>query len=125
MSEKPEALRLADALKDDLVGYDGLSIPRRCQDIADEAAAELRRLHTENAALRAENRTLTRQNGEWLEIVKMLRADAERYRWLRNEANFAKRVAPQVCMLDCLTGKAEALHGDGVDAAIDAAKERT
>ena len=44
MTEKTEALRLADALEDDLVGYDGGSLPRICQDIADAAAAELRRL---------------------------------------------------------------------------------
>ena len=48
MNKQPEALRLADALEDDLAGYDGLSLPRCCQDIADEAAAELRRLHAAN-----------------------------------------------------------------------------
>ena len=49
--QQPEALRLADALEDDLVGYDRLSLPRRCQDIADEAAADLRRLYAENQEL--------------------------------------------------------------------------
>lgn len=46
---------------------------------------------------------------------------AKRYEWLRNEANFAARVAPQVCMLDCLTAQASALHAEAVDEAIDAA----
>ena len=45
MSTQPEALRLADALEDSLEDYSGSSLPRRCQNIADEAAAELRRLH--------------------------------------------------------------------------------
>lgn len=44
MTEQPEALRLADALEDDLEDYAGLSLPRLCQGIADDAAAELRRL---------------------------------------------------------------------------------
>lgn len=51
-------------------------------------------------------------------------ANDRRYRWLRNEANFASRVAPQVCMLDCLTGKADALHADAVDSFIDAAMQQ-
>jgi hypothetical protein len=46
MSNQPEALRLADALEDDLseLGVWG-------QDIADSAAAELRRLHAVNQEL--------------------------------------------------------------------------
>ena len=47
MSNQPEALKLADFLEDDLVDYDGKSIPRLCQDVADKAAVELRRLHAE------------------------------------------------------------------------------
>ena len=50
-TEYPEALRLADVLEDGLVDYDWNSIPRICQDAADEAAAELRRLYAENAEL--------------------------------------------------------------------------
>ena len=41
---KSEALRLADELEDDLADYGGQSLPRISQDIADNAAAELRRL---------------------------------------------------------------------------------
>ncbi|MEN9885513.1 MAG: hypothetical protein RL758_91 [Pseudomonadota bacterium] len=51
MSTQSEALRLADALEDSLEDYSGSSLPRRCQNIADEAAAELRRLHDLNAEL--------------------------------------------------------------------------
>ena len=59
MTEQPEALRLADAMENALVyGLRGR-----------EAAAELRRLHTE---------------------IERLRADAERYRWLRKNCYRAK-----------------------------------
>ncbi len=51
MTEKPEALILADALEDDLVDYSGQSLPRISQDIADNGAAELRRLSIENDLL--------------------------------------------------------------------------
>lgn len=54
MSDKPEALQLADALECDLESYDGSSISRYSQTIADCAAAELRRLHEENESLRKE-----------------------------------------------------------------------
>jgi hypothetical protein len=53
MSTQPEALILADALEDQLESIDGSSLPRRCQDIADEAATELRRLYTENELMKA------------------------------------------------------------------------
>ena len=52
MTEKNEAMRLADALEDDLEDYAGLSLPRLCQGIADDAAAELRRLHHNNQVLK-------------------------------------------------------------------------
>jgi hypothetical protein len=51
MSKQPEALRLADALEDDLEQYDGLSLPPSSQAIADSSAAELRRLHAINRQL--------------------------------------------------------------------------
>ena len=49
--QQPEALRLADELEDSLESYDGSSLTARCQGIADDAAAKLRRLHAENTAL--------------------------------------------------------------------------
>jgi len=52
MSKQPEALRLADALEDDLEQYDGYALPPSSQGIADAAAAELRRLHAVNGELR-------------------------------------------------------------------------
>lgn len=51
--KEPEALRLADELEDSLESHDGSSLTARCQGIADDAAAELRRLHAENETLRA------------------------------------------------------------------------
>ena len=49
--KQPEALRLADELEDSLESHDGSSLTARCQGIADDAAAELRRLHAENETL--------------------------------------------------------------------------
>ena len=70
--QQPEALRLADTLENDLEGYDGMSIPRTCQDIADKAAAEQRRLHAENSDFRATIDYLTRENAEQIgEIVAL------------------------------------------------------
>ena len=47
----PEALRLADELEYSLESHDGSSLTAICQGIADDAAAELRRLHAENVTL--------------------------------------------------------------------------
>lgn len=83
MKQQPEALRLADALEDDLTGYDGLSIPGFCQNIANEAAAELRRLHAENEAAHCvgiqQERDLMAveaQRDELLEALQMYLVDA-------------------------------------------------
>ena len=46
-----DALRIADELEDSLESHDGSSLTARCQGIADDAAAELRRLHAENETL--------------------------------------------------------------------------
>jgi hypothetical protein len=51
MSKQPEAHGLADALENDLDQYDGLSLPKSSQSIADKAAAELRRLYALNGEL--------------------------------------------------------------------------
>ena len=65
-------LQLADSLENELEGYDGVSIPRTCQDIADKAAAELRRQHAENEDFRATIDHLTRENAEQIgEIVEL------------------------------------------------------
>jgi len=45
MNTQPEALRLADALEDDLHADDGTTLGLYSQGIADNAAAELRRLY--------------------------------------------------------------------------------
>lgn len=45
--KQPEALRMADALEDDLHADDGTSLGLYSQCIADNAAAELRRLYAE------------------------------------------------------------------------------
>jgi len=63
MSKQPEALRLADALENNLEQYDGYALPPSSQDIADAAAAELRRLHAVNS--------------EMLEALKKIVRDAD------------------------------------------------
>ena len=70
LNKQPKVLRLADALENDLVGYDGMSIPRTCQDIADKAAAELRRLHAENAEQIGEIVALKEQRDELLAVLE-------------------------------------------------------
>ena len=53
------------------------------------------------------------------EEIERLRADAERYRWLRNDAPDTDPTAPIVCIVD--EGFADMLNGTELDAAIDAA----
>lgn len=84
MSEKPEALRLADLC--DRHGYMG-NIEHN------QIAAELRRLHAECEALRQANEAFAQRQEWWNDRMcaleaecEALRADAMRYRWLRNEA---------------------------------------
>ena len=70
MSTQPKALRLADALEDSLEDYSGSSLPRRCQDIADEAAAELRRLHAANVDCLEHFNALKAERDELLAALK-------------------------------------------------------
>lgn len=51
--KQTDALRLADELEDSLESHDGSSLTARCQGIADDAAAELRRQYAEIETLRA------------------------------------------------------------------------
>ena len=80
MSNQPEALRLADQLENDY--YDGVRIP--------DAAAELRRQHTEIESLRAELLNIT--GG----IARALAGDglAEWADWAQNRARHAALKEP-------------------------------
>ena len=49
--------------------------------------------------------------------------DAERYRWLRNEANTARKCDPMVCIYPL--DEQDLIDGDRLDIAIDAAMELT
>ena len=77
MSTQPKALRLADALEDSLESYDGSSLTRYCQSIADEAADELRFLHgaKEHATnlINAMRETMARQS----QVITDLRQQIE------------------------------------------------
>jgi hypothetical protein len=79
--KQPEALRLADELEDSLESHDGSSLTARCQGIADDAAAELRRLHAEN----------TTQQQELTEQARLLGISAEKELALRAEVDALKR----------------------------------
>ncbi len=72
--------------------------------IVHEAADEIERLTAERAELR-------RQLAE-------AELDAQRYRWLRNEANTARKCEPMVCIYP-LDGQ-DLIDGDRLDIAIDA-----
>lgn len=95
MSEKPEALRLADAIDPgNEASKNVLTVDVR------GAAAELRRLHVE---------------------VEALRADAARYRWAKARVVGA---VPMVRVQLMLRGQYVLIERD-LDAAIDAAMEQT
>ena len=53
------------------------------------------------------------------EELAAARADAERYRWLRNKANFARRSDPMVCLYPL--GEQSLIDGTELDEAIDSA----
>ena len=55
--------------------------------------------------------------------VEALRADAERYRWLRDEARLVNVIAPLAFMADDSGVPSIVLDHTDLDAAIDAAKE--
>ena len=87
-----------------------------CSDFNLSCADEAR---TERDKLRAECRTLVRQNGEWQQQVESLRADAERYRWLReNSTEYS------LTQKDGYGGR-ELMGWEALDAAIDAARSKT
>lgn len=52
-------------------------------------------------------------------VYEELKADAERYRWLRNEANTARKCDPMVCIYPL--DEQDLIDGDRLDVAIDAA----
>jgi hypothetical protein len=93
--KQPEALRLAALIQS-----------RYGNDINDEAAAELRRLHAEN---------------------EKLRADAERYRWLRGEVQGPHTPLAQVVWKRRNIRESgdwtNLSDGQALDAAIDAARK--
>ena len=63
---QPEALRLADALQQQTV-WEGHYGPSYLRDLLPEAAAELRRLHAENEALREANEAFGKRQEWWNE----------------------------------------------------------
>lgn len=93
MSEKqPEALRLADQLED---GYTyecaGVVVygweDESHSDPTDDAAAELRRLHAENAELIQELRNIA--SADWRKWDEEMRTPDEFVDWAKSRARFA------------------------------------
>jgi hypothetical protein len=55
------------------------------------------------------------------EQMRRMAKDAARYRWLRDEANYAKRHDPAVMSYPMELTGSDLLHGETLDAAIDTA----
>ena len=103
---QPEALRLAEGLE--LRDYDC-----RLNDVVDE----LRRLHAElelQKALVAEAQAMT---AKVCAENESLRADAERYRWLREADEMADALIKSDCLGVCLPQR------EALDSQIDAARK--
>lgn len=99
-------------------------LPERMQEIKDELAEAGHELSNANGhlpinalkALVAERDKLRRQLAE-------AEQDARRYRWLRNEANTARKCDPMVCIYPL--DEQDLIDGDRLDVAIDAAMDLT
>jgi hypothetical protein len=84
------------------------------------SARELRAMGVEAIALRTENAAQAETIAELRAEVEALRTDAERYRWLREEED---TVSPYSQVLfKSGAGFSNVPDGDGLDAAIDAAR---
>ena len=128
----PRALVLAELIDKNLAGAGDAEI-----------STELRRLHAENEALRVKNNQMeTEINTAWQEVkteqrlsfrdqvAKLeaendaLRADAERYRWLRDQSGgYASNAKFTIYYRD--GDWVQRVRPDDLDAAIDAARSKT
>ena len=101
-------------------------------DCVEAAKAEIERLTDENRRLRADLlagrnvvnagltiHTLTAERDELRRQLAEAEQDARRYRWLRNEANTARKCDPMVCIYPL--DEQDLIDGDRLDVAIDAA----
>lgn len=101
-------------------------------DCVEVAKAEIERLTEENRRLRADLlagrnvvnagltiHTLTLERDDLRRQLAEAEPDARRYRWLRNEANTARKCDPMVCIYPL--DEQDLIDGDRLDVAIDAA----
>ena len=118
MTTQPTPLYLADVIDND---------PKSAVHHK-SAAAELRRLHEENKVLQdsceAKADRIDRL-GESVERLQALRADAERYQWLREESGkrpdfYSGEASWMVSRSQ--GGMGQNFFGEKIDAAIDAAR---
>lgn len=70
-------------------------------------------------AAKAEIERLTAERDELRRQLAEAEPDARRYRWLRNEANTARKCDPMVCIYPL--DEQDLIDGDRLDVAIDAA----
>lgn len=94
--------------------------------LAKNAADEIERLRAERDEHKHWRRELANKlHDRETEIIELRRQlaeaemDAERYRWLRNEANTARKCDPMVCIYPL--DEQDLIDGDRLDVAIDAA----
>ena len=90
--------------------------PDHCGESILSVVASLWEARTQIERLTAERDELRRQLAE-------AELDAVRYRWLRNEANTARKCDPMVCIYPL--DEQDLIDGDRLDIAIDAAMELT
>lgn len=120
MTDKPEALRRADQISIMTTDH---RVPSSYCDAILSAAAELRRMHAECERLTVE---VGYQRGMFSQSeaeCERLRADAERYQWLRDVSvpphNFYLSVPVEFDGVRYTRAEVDA----GIDAAIDAARK--
>jgi len=95
-------------------------LPERMQEIKDalaEAGHELSNANG-NLTLNALN-ALVSERDDLRQQLAEAELDAQRYRWLRNEANTARKCDPMVCIYPL--DEQDLIDGDRLDVAIDAA----
>ena len=93
--------------------------PERLREIADALAEAGHELTNENGNLALNAlRQLVAERDELRRQLAEAEMDAERYRWLRNEANTARKCDPMVCIYPL--DEQDLIDGDRLDIAIDA-----
>lgn len=100
-----------------------VTLERRIKQLDEEAQDYSDRLEKGEFLTQAKNDRIERLQSRCAELeaeVERLRADAERYRWLRDKASEAPDDLP--CVANATPGDCAVISGAVLDAAIDAAR---